>query len=227
MGNKRIDSLVITANSQISKSYFIRLNLAADSNAFRSTKNYTENIEFTKIDCELLDLSFLSGFEQVSVVEFKDVTNLNRCFPSLPPLPNLSKLSIDDSKITEFTGDFKFPNLSIGLKTFDMVSHYDDRGEMWNDSTISNILDWLLLSSANTLVELNLYNFEIQNIRKLSEVPRQIPHFKALKRLLLPDNKISTIRIGQLSFSVPVSNLDLEDSNIKQIDPGSFQGKFI
>ena len=58
----------------------------------------------------------------------------------------------------------------------------------------------------------------------ITQIPPQIPSFTALKELTVTSNRISAIKKGTLSFSVPVLELRLWDNKITSIEPGSFQG---
>jgi len=61
--------------------------LQIDKKAFESTKTYTRHLEFQRFDCTLLDLSFLSQFNELDTLMFDDVISVQYCLPSLPPLP--------------------------------------------------------------------------------------------------------------------------------------------
>ena len=56
-------------------------------------------------------------------------------------------------------------------------------------------------------------------------VPNKIASFKALRKLWLYENKISVIKSGAFSFSVPVSLLNIIDNEITEIESDAFQGK--
>jgi len=62
-------------------------------------------------------------------------------------------------------------------------------------------------------------------MNQVTRVPHKIASFKALRKVWLHHNRISTIKSGAFSFSVPVSLLNIKDNGIKEIEPGAFQGK--
>jgi len=197
------------------------LSLQIDGNAFRSTKSYTPNFKINIIDCTLLDLGFLSGFEKLTKLVFSNIRNIQHCLPSLPPLPRLIELHFEHcSGMNEY---YHFPALTNGLKKFRFAN--DDRTKILsnkniNDETVDRIMDWLLLSSANTLEEITT-----TYINQGTRVPHKIASFKVLRKLWLHDNNISSIKTGAFSFSVPVSLLNIKGNAIKEIEPGAFQGK--
>jgi len=144
--------------------------------------------------------------------------NIQNCLPKLPPLPRLIELDISYcSGIDKLN---TFPNLINGLKQFKFFGELDKIDTIYNDATVDRIVDWLLLSSANTLEEII-----IADMNQVTRVPPKIASFKALRKLRLTENKISTIKHRALSFSVPVAELSIEASGIKEIEPGAFQGK--
>jgi len=147
-------------------------------------------------------------------LEFYKVDQIQKCLPTLPLLPKLTGLRLEivrglvDDAMT-------FPTLSTGgLKTFEFM-YYDGKQ---NDALVSRMLDWILPSSAKTLESLTLVDI------KITKIPSQIISFTALTRLHLSSNWITTIKTGELSFSVPVSEVGLSGNQINSIEPGAFQG---
>lgn len=190
--------------------------LKVDVNAFRSTKNHTKKFEFVFIDFKELNLGFLSEFNQLTNLKFSHSVNIEHCLPTLPlMLPSLTSLSF--SACEGLSRLHNFPTLFRGLD--EMVLSYYENYEL-NDETTSQIFDWLLLSSANTLKHLTLQGIGPH----LTRVPRQISNFTNLDHFFLTNNNISTIKSGDLSFSVPVMHLYLDNNGIKLIEPGAFKG---
>jgi len=195
------------------------LSLQVDTDAFRSTKSYTEKLTITYIDCTLLDLSFLSGFDKLTHLNLWNINNIQICLPRLPPLPKLNRLEFKYATGMNHLLNI-YPTLTNGLKVFWFYGWRPDNDKTYNDETIDHIMDWLLLSSANTLEEMLIID-----MNQMTRVPHKVASFKALKKLLLYDNNISTIKSGELSFSVPVSLMSIYGNGIEEIEPGAFQGK--
>jgi len=193
------------------------LSLQIDCNAFRSTKSYTTNFKINRIDCTLLDLGFLSGFDKLTKLVFGNINNIQHCLPSLPPLLRLTTLEI--LYCTGMNELNIFPTLTNELKDAKFFGS-KDKDEAYNDDTVDRLMDWLLLSSANTLEEMT-----IVKMNQVTRAPHKISSFKALIKLWLNDNNISSIKSGAFSFSVPVSVLNIKGNGIKEIEPGTFQGK--
>jgi len=91
-----------------------------------------------------------------------------------------------------------------------------------NDETVDRIMNWLLMSSSNTLEYLTIIY-----MNQVTKVPSKIPSFKALQKLYLYYNNISTIEPGEFAFSAPVLKLSIFGNGIREIKPGAFQGKYI
>ncbi len=192
--------------------------LKVHPDAFRSSKNYTQKIDLNDFDCSELNLSFLSGFDQLKNLTFSNVLNMQHCLPSLPPIPNLILLDFQRcSGLGEVTS---FPKLTNGLILFGFSPIPMD--ESSNDQTISRILDWILLSSSSTLQFL-----KHEDNKYLTRVPDQIPSFIALKSLILRRNNISIIKTGSLAFPSPLTWLNLYGNGIETIEQGALQGMLL
>lgn len=196
----------------------LSLSLQVDPNAFRTTKTYTKTITFYKIDCSLLDLIFLSGFEKLTNLTFSNVNNIQLCLPSLPLLPLLDRLVISNSAgMNELRN---FPTLANGLKMVIFIGTSESTHKIYTDETVNRIMNWLLLSSNNTLEEMT-----VQGMKRVTQVPRKIESFKALRKLWLIENNISTIKTGSFSFTVPVTLLNMDRNRISKIEQAAFEGR--
>ncbi len=194
------------------------LRVVVDQNAFRSTKSYTKTLNLNRMDCFLLDFNFLSGFDKLSELYLSNIQNIQMCLPSLPSLPSLTTLAIEYP--TGMNELYSFPVLQNGLKIAKFVgSPYLPPEMSMTDVTFNRIMDWILISSENTLEELG-----VSNMAQVTEVPRQIPSFKALRKFWLHSNNISTIKNGSLYFTAPVSLLNIKENGITDIEPNAFQG---
>ncbi len=179
------------------------LSLQVDADAFRSTKNFTKTFLIYYVDCTFLDLGFLSGFNELTSLTFFGLNNIQHCLPRLPPLPKLTSLNF--TLCTGMNHINTFPTRSNGLKVVIFFGYLiDDIDKSYNDETVDRIVDWLILSSANTLEQMT-----IEYMNQVTRVPHKIPSFKALTSISMYRNNISTIKSGAFSFSVPVSLLDL------------------
>jgi len=207
LGNKKTEQLMIKHNDGSNRV------IKVDVNAFQSTKYYTKILELKNIDSSQLDLGFLFGFNQLTDLTFHTFHHIQKSLPTLPLLPKLTELYFKN--VTGFNDSIiTFPTLSTGgLKTF----RFRYSG-MHTDASVSRMLNWILFSSAKTLEYLSIDSVGI------TEIPSQIPSFTALKRLNLESNTITTIKNGELRFSVPVSFLYLPVNKINSIEPGAFQG---
>lgn len=194
--------------------------LNVDANAFQSTKSYTRKFKISIVDCTFLDLDFLSGFEKLANLMFSDIENIQHCLPKIPPLPSLTTLWFERcSGMTEIQW---FPTLSNGLKDIRFDTYYSfvfKSQYVLNDQIVDRIMDWLLLSSENTLEDITITNMD-----QVTQVPQKIRQFKVLRNVWLQNNKISALKSGAFSFSVPVCILDVSGNGVKKIEPGAFQG---
>ncbi len=188
--------------------------LKVDVNAFQSTKNQTKDTTFKNFGGQL-DLSFLSGFNRLASLTLYNIRHVQKSLLTLPHLPELTSLILYDISWLNHS-IVTFPNLSTGGLISFVFRNYDG---VQIDYYVSQMLDWVLLSSAKTLQYLELRNIGIK------QIPSQISSFTELKHLNLDGNSISTIKTGALSFSVPALELRLSNNKISLIEPGAFQGK--
>lgn len=212
LSNKRTENLHLVSNDEEE-----HIELQVDSNAFRSTKNFTKSFLIYNFDGKNLELDFLSGFNKLRNLTFDTITNIHDCFPKLPPLPNLKILVMQ--YVSGLVDIQTFPHLVHGLNSVALAPHKEE--EVWDNETVGSILEWLLISSAETLEYLSLEDNDY-----LTQVPTQISSFKALNYLRLVKNNIHTIKTGALTFSSPVITLRLFFNSFKVIQPGAFQGKY-
>jgi len=112
LGNIEAKRLVIKYDDRQYQIALINVNL----NAFQSTKNSTKTLKLINYDSSQLYLGFLSGFNQLTDLEFVRVNHIQKSLPTLPLLPKLTALEfnnvtgLNDSMIA-------FPTLSTsGLK---------------------------------------------------------------------------------------------------------------
>jgi len=210
--DKRTTQLIIRSTQSTS--------LEIDEEAFRSTKQYTKNLILNRIECSLLNLNFLSGFEKLTKLTFANIDNIHNCLPTLPSLRNLIKLEIDNC--VGMHQLYNFPKLTNGLESVQLFGRENYFDELWDDATISRVTDWLLDSSANTLKEL-----QFEDLKQMTKIPHQISSFKSLNKLWMFNTNISSIRAGTIVFAVPVSVLGIEASGLKEIEPGAIQGIFL
>jgi len=211
LSNKRTENLNLVCIGNDEK-----IELKVESNTFWSTKNLTKALFIHKCDGINLDSNFLSGFEHLTNLTLDTVTNIQDFFQKLPSLPSLTVLVLN--YVSGLADIQTLPNLINGLKYVGLTPHEED--EIWNNETLDTILEWLLLSSANTLEYLSITESDY-----LTEIPSQIPSFKALNYLRITYTQIYNIKTGALIFSVPIVSLRLHHNSIRTIQPGAFQGK--
>lgn len=196
--------------------YYFRsstIQLRVDPRAFTSTKDFTRYLKIDNCDLEQLDIGFLTGFNYFEAVTFASDSGFHQSFSTLPKLPKLSQLKFEASRgLYELTD---FPVLAKGLEVFRVTE-----SPGFDDASASRILDWLLVSSQNTLKELE---FRRQN--ELKMIPSQLGSFPHLYRLLIEGAKLPLLRKDFFKFSAPVLRLSLTNSDVQLVEPGTFQGK--
>lgn len=216
LSNKRTPELSIQFNDGSQNS---SINWQVDTEAFRYTKNYTKTFRVNFMDCAKLNFRFLAGFDKLNNLTFSNILNIHNCFPTLPPLLILSHLAFHNC--TGIDELYNFPTLVTDrLKTVAFVCNESNIKEVWNDTTVNRVMNWLLISSAETLEEITF-----KNMKQLTKIPIQIQSFNALNKLNLNNNGISTVVGYSLSFFAPVLNVDLGNNQIKTIGKNAFNGK--
>jgi len=197
----------------------VRISLRIDMNAFRYSQNFTTEIVLRGCDLGDLDLSFLKGFDQLKTLSIDRATDFHKSFVTLPPLKILNRLSLRacTEDVTEKVWT-KFPPPLVHGITELCLSYHDDL----DDSILSRILDWVLVSSADTLRE-----FDIFQNKKMTTIPPQVREFKKLVYFSASHNGLPlSLSEDSLKFSGPMENIHLTSSQIDNIIPGTFKGEY-
>ena len=115
-----------------------------------------------------LDFQFLSGFDQISEIDFSWSSNVNKAdWTSFPPLSSLDYFKMVGSRgLNEWTA---FPKIAKGLTLLYMYS------DNIQDEAMNRILNWAVKYSADTLEILLIHEND------LTEIPRQIASFQRLR----------------------------------------------
>lgn len=198
------------------------LSLKVAPNAFRFTQNLTSKLILGTLDCSALDFSFISGFTQLKNLTLRDVGNIHLCLKNIAELPH----TLDHLEISYPTGMnevLELPILTNGLKVARFAGYPErDPTLKWDIETMDKVLNWILLSSTDTLKALSFTNMNL-----MTEVPSKIIRsFNDVCRVWLTNNKITTIKNGAFLFKVPVCLVDLVNNGITEIEYGAFQGKY-
>lgn len=191
-----------------------------DRNAFRSSSSTLSKFVIENCDVSQLDLSFLTGFTNLTELIFSGTTNIHKCLPTMPyGFNHLVSLIIYLSKgMAELT---TFPQLYVGLETFHVTGEYGRTPD--DGAAAGRVLDWLVETSSHTLKKLGQSAME-----DLTEVPEQILSFKRLDTIHLENNAITTVKSGAFKFSsVPGKELSLSYNELSLIEPNAFQGALI
>ena len=208
MGSKFAESITLRC---IAKTFKLRVN----QDAFLTSRNFANIVSISNCDMAETNLAFMNGFTALGSLYLSTNVNLQSSLPTLPyPLPNLNYMNFYSSQ--GLNNIINFPTvLARGLNYIDLgTTGLDDGGA-------SRILDWISKSSFNTLQTLYLdYN-------SLTHVPTQIPSLTALHALEISGNQISLLGTGAFRFTAPVTKILAAGNQIKTIQPGAFQGKFL
>lgn len=191
--------------------------LKVDPKAIQSAANHTASFMINNCDISHLDLTFLSGFNNLTKLSIIRSIGLHQ---SMPTLPKLIKLAVLDIRYCPGLDEWKiFPRIhSKGLKEIKLVAEMETSN--YEDAMFLELmLNWAVNTSSTTLNTLHIINGGFLH------VPKQISSFKVLKNLQIKNRMIGTIPSGGFSFNSPVLMLALSSCQIARIDPGAFQGK--
>lgn len=218
-GNKKTDALRIqyAFDSGVLEN---SLNLQVDSNAFRFTQNFTSKLILQTLDCSELNFKFILGFDQLVNLTLLHIENIHLCLQSITEFPDtLTNLEI--SYATGMNEIVSLPTLKNGLRNaYFWAVPKKDPTRKWSAETMEKVLNWILLSSADTVKYFSFARMDL-----LEHVPTQFKSFKSMCSLWLRFNKISTIKTGAFSFNVPVCILNIRNNNVTNIELGAFEGK--
>ncbi len=201
--------------------------IRVDPNAFRSSINSLQSVSIIELDSRLLDFGFLVGFQNVSELNIRAVTDLYRSLPTLPALPSLTKLTFfqEPSLNTAFgsAGVNFFLNCNglISLTVYNCAM--DDIG-------MDQLLEWIMPSSSKTLKSFDTSSNLMRNI------PIRLNSFEKLQYVNIYDSApetTSTMMItsnifnfdGELVNGMEPS-ISLRSNKIDTVESNAFQGNF-
>ena len=193
---------------------YVKPYLKVNEDAFRSSRNITQEIIIISFDLHWLNFSFLTDFNKLNTLYIKDCDNFH--LHNLPFLPALETINIIDCKNLS---DWKnFPILINGLKRLELS------GDWLSDGVIDGILEWIIKSSNETLRKLELEN------NCLTRIPPTLKSFSRLVRILLDHQTEPGFgHLGAFTFNnaSAIIELGLMGTHIKSIAPGFFQGVIV
>jgi len=193
------------------------LPLTVDPNAFRSSTNSLQSVEMKYLDISRLNFNFLEDFDKVRELKFYFDINLDQSIPNLPALPALTTLTFYNS--TGLDEAFKFRQQralqSTGLTNL----------EAFNcdlaDNEISNLLNWVLPSSIQTLKVLSIGS------NSLEKIPPQLSIFQSLETVEIEDNNVDLSIPRNSFYSAGVNSnisISISSSRVVHVESGAFQG---
>lgn len=196
--------------------------LSVDPLAFRSSSINNTNskaVYFYNLNMDQLDLKFLdTSFQNLSSLNFNNVSNMNRSLPTLPPLPDLAYVSFDKLPDDGLVEGIKAGNGTV-LVTNKLTGISVSNCRI-DDDGMSLFLDWVSPSASQTLERLGVY----QN--NLTTIPWQLSSFVKLESFELYNNRVD-LTIQSNAFIVQPQGLrriDLQQSRVVVVEDGAFRG---
>ena len=192
-----------------SSDYFLMI----DPQAFRSSKNTTESVNFFLCNMSRLDFDFLAGFDRITYTSFIGMSSFDQAdWASFPLLPSLYWIFVYGSKgLNDWT---TLPQLARGLTWLQL------QASEIQDVAMDRILNWTLQSSADTLQNLIIDGNDLKNI------PKQIPSFLKLQFLYMNDQRagIPVIPSGSFLCNMQTYRLYALNNGIATIQDNAFLG---
>ena len=195
-----------------------RPKITIEPDAFSSTSKKTESLLLFNCDLGSLDFLFLSGFDQLARIRIRRSFNIGKAnWHSLPPLPALQNLCIEDDQLhPNNSWADNLPSLINGIEELSLIGV-----GFSGDETAERILQWIHQSSAETLTDVELINWS-----KLTRIPRWLSFFRKLERLeIICDNfEIQVMEENSIVFNAPIRRFALQNCGVREIKPDAFQG---
>ena len=189
--------------------------LSIDPDAFRTSKLTVQSVHLKKLDMKQVDFQFLAGSTQLFELELVGLTNLPQSLPTMPDLPGLSDLRIEDSP--GLNQEWQNGNVFLpgkGLKRF----LADNSG--LDDVGVSQFLEWIIPNAAETLTQ-----FQLDNGR-IGTIPRQLRSFRILKSIGINFNRKDLV-VQSNSFNGSINKyIYLVTSRLINIEPDAFLGTY-
>jgi len=193
--------------------------MSVNVNALRSSKTSLKGVTIRNCDMRNLAWNFLTGFNQMDTLSFTFSSNFQIKFSTLPPLPALSTLLLTGVDINYRNGTPTFPRLSRGLE----YVFLDFDNVMFADAICVTFIRWLVSNSNNTLKYLGFERLGISSTARNIVTPL-FSSFSKLTYLGMYNTLVPVTIPAGMRFTSKVDAIDLDNSNIVQINPGAFNG---
>jgi len=152
--------------------------LSIDPDAFRTSKLTVQSVHLKKLDMKQVDFQFFIGSTQLFELEFVRLMNLPQSLPTMPDLPGLLDLGIEDSPGL----NQKWRNGNVFLPGKGLKRFLADNSGL-DDVGVSQFLEWIIPNAAETLT-----HFYIDNAR-IGSIPRQLRSFRNLDIIEIAFNR--------------------------------------
>ncbi len=190
--------------------------LTVHPNAFRSSTFLVENIEFKFLDMGQVDFQFLSSSTRFDTLTFSSVSNLHQSLPTLPPIPALSSLTIENSAGL----NQPWQNGDVFFQSNGLLFFYADNCGL-DDVGMSQFLDWMIPNAAETLEIFHTSNNRIRSI------PRQLMAFQSLNNIQIYSNLVELTVPGNSFNGTTNKYISLTNSRVIRVEPGAFLGRYL
>lgn len=190
--------------------------IQVDPLAFESDLESSEYDSIGLSRCYFPDLNFFSGIKKACQLLFSYNSNVHDILQSIPIEFQLDSMSFQSCDNLDLT--YRFPSLIYGLAELIMNFNSD-----FSDDAMDRYLQWMVSTSADTLVRLDISSNELTKIPTLP-----LSRLNNLISVNLNNNPFQSgiLQKGSLSFAYPLSSISLYSCKIKTIEPGAFEGKF-
>ncbi len=216
LSQSRVKSLLILDGVKIDNSPVPLLTV--DPTAFRSSKDTLESFRMSHLNTTKIDFGFFNEIPKIKEIDFFKITDIEKSFHTLPPMPSLSKLTF--YSMNGLKDVLKPGNLFLqGGGLNDLLIYNCD----FDENDVDVVLNWALPSSSQTLRFIDIA------FNRIEFIPRQVKAFQNLETLNVKQNsgnlslpKDSIYMIPRLDNGV----VQIEDSPIVFLESGAFQGKY-
>ena len=187
-----------------------------DPDAFVSSRNSLRSIAFLGCDLNGWDFSFLTGFNQLKILRLEYPSNIGKPqWRTVEIIPSLVSLHLDAENPDCWTDWINNgPRFINGLKEAIFTAN------CLEDELTDQIVQYLLDSSAQTLMKLELWDVGVTRIPPAISSFTKLEHF----HLSCMDPQIEMLPGNSILFSVPAKYISIENCGIQEIIRGAFQG---
>lgn len=180
--------------------------------AFNSSRNFMVKLDMINCSIGRVDFVFLTSFQVLGALVFRNCSGLFTSWLSLPPLSSLTSLTLVG--LTQSKENISLPNNTNHIASFTMIN------SDLNESSTNALMDLLASSFKKTMHYVTLSG------NKIHAIPPQLNLFQELRQLKVYNNPLRVLEPYALVVTSSFFQANLENCELEVVQPRFISGTF-